>query len=154
MRCRGLVAVSWVALAHLGVACGGGGPTDPPDAPVDISGTWVGVVTQPGGAVSDGFRYRMELSQNDDRIRGSARAETSDTPPCFAEWRVRGTVNEVGEFAFEETRITRESPIPGFDWCLKTADLQYVPGSPESMSGGYQAAPSPCLPGAIDLERR
>ena len=152
---RLVAALRLVLLGMLVSACGpGGGPTGPPsDTLINVEGTWLGQVTQPGGQIPDGFSYRLILRQRGTNVRGSARAETISGPQLYyAEWRVRGRVTDQGQLELEERRITVQLPPPGLDWCLKTATLQHFDGPPRTLVGDYSATPTGCLPGSMGLE--
>ncbi len=118
----------------------------------NISGKWVGVLSQSAGGVASKYKYEMLLSQNGQSVEGITREEIVENPQIYGVIRVRGSTSG-NVFRFEDVGVV-ETSIPGSIWCIKNGTLQYTfSGGVESLSGAWKGRDN-CPPGEIYLEKQ
>lgn len=118
----------------------------------DISGKWVGILSQSIGNTVIKYKYNMFLSQNEQDVEGNTKIEMVENPQTYGVIQVRGTTS--GKlFRFEDVGVV-ETNTPGFTWCIKTGSLQYTfSGGIESLSGAWKGLGA-CPSGEIYLEKQ
>ena len=85
----------------------------------NVTGTWTGLITQPQGNPNR-YRFRLELTQKNGVITGTARTDDPDQPLRFVVQSVEGTVEE-GIITLNDTRQLRHGTDA--NWCEKRSVL-------------------------------
>lgn len=138
------------AFAILLVACDDG-PTQTTRS-IDLTGRWLGTVTQPGGPWADIFEYRLTITHSGAQVTGTATSRWLVEPQHFADFTLTGSFSPLGGIALHEGGLLSETkPSDGTFWCPKQLTLTYSPQDGGTLAGNWTS--QSCLPGSVSLQR-
>lgn len=120
-----------------------------------LSGIWLGKLIQNEEAPFGEYRFRLELTQNGNVVKGISYISMIDSSQIFGRMRLEGIFRD-GTFTFHELEVIQAKQLPNWDWCLKTANLKIKQAGEyyrlEGPVEGY-VDDFPCKPGRIVLEK-
>jgi len=90
-----------------------------------ITGNWQGIFSQPGNKQVDNYAYWLKLEIEGDVIRGYSRIEIANSEE-FGVFRIKGNISTYS-LQFVELNLLREFNPSALDWCVKYANLRYIP---------------------------
>lgn len=118
----------------------------------DLSGHWVGVLTQNEGGYAASYEFSLLLEQHGRMVTGRARVGAKEVQ---AEFLVSGVLQTNGTWLFEEGAIQFSQHPPYLEWCEKGYNLRvdFDQNGRMHLTGPWWGlAPSgPCIPGSIRL---
>ncbi len=119
---------------------------------VDISGHWVGELTQNAGGYATSYEFSLLLEQKGRFVSGRARVGAKDVQ---AEFLVSGSLQTNGTWLFTEGEMQFSKQPPNLEWCEKGYNLRIdfdQKGRMYFTGPWWGLAPSgPCIPGSIQL---
>lgn len=119
---------------------------------VDISGHWVGELTQNEGGYAASYEFSLLLEQKGRFVSGRARVGAKDVQ---AEFLVSGNLQANGSWLFTEGKLQFSKQPPYLEWCEKGYSLRIdfdQQGRMYFTGPWWGIAPSgPCIPGTIRL---
>lgn len=122
----------------------------------NVSGQWIGKLTQIDGGLVTEYRFRMEIRQAGRKLIGTSYVSIPDRPELFAEMSFEGNLTEKG-IAFSEKKVLRQEIIMLWEWCIKEGDLRLdtIGGNIWVLEGPWKGGPATldCPPGKIRLEK-
>ncbi len=87
-----------------------------------LTGVWLGKLIQNSEPPFGEYRFRLELKQNGNIVRGYSYINMLDSAEIFGRMRLEG-IYKNGKFTFHELDIVQSKHLPNWDWCLKRAEL-------------------------------
>jgi hypothetical protein len=120
--------------------------TPPPANTVNVSGQWVGTLTQ----YNLSFPFSMNLDQNGTTVNGQARIQSPQNGNFYAVMQVQGTIK--GDvLVFEETRFDENHSSQTLQWALNKGSLR---ATPATLTGTWQVTQFPSVGGQIYLQKQ
>lgn len=95
------------------------------EKPSDFTGRWIGQQSQPSGqGTSDIYYYEMKLTQNGDKVTGVSYTTSNKYKQgtYYVYFNVEGEIID-NVFYYEEKKIVKDIPVPGFQWYFTAAKL-------------------------------
>ena len=121
----------------------------------DISGEWIGILTQKAGGYSQSYAFSMNLIQTNDSVEGYSYISLWDKPQIYGKIKLKGIFsNQI--FSFQESDVLSENRGNlNFVWCIKEGSLKYfTKGDSSILEGEWFSSKTPrCAPGAIRLAK-
>lgn len=120
-----------------------------------LTGVWLGKLIQNHEPPFGEYRFRLELKQNGNIVKGFSYINMMDSAQIFGRMNLEG-IYKNGKFTFHELEIVQAKHLPNWDWCLKRAELTIKQqGEYFRMQGGVEGYVDdyPCQPGKIILEK-
>lgn len=121
----------------------------------DISGVWVGTLSQNQGGYAEKYDFLLQLEQKGNQVIGRAKVGAKEVQ---AEFLVTGTKQANGTWLFRETRLVVSQKPEYLEWCTKGYQLrlEYSAKGVLILTGPWwgTATSGPCIPGSIRVERK
>jgi hypothetical protein len=120
---------------------------------VDITGRWIGTITQNEGGYKSEYSFEMYLRKEDGKIVGRSYVSTDK---IFAEMELEGELLNDSYFRWEESKIVESDELQGMEWCLKRGQLLLKKKKDVwRMEGFWQGSTtfSDCIPGKVYLRK-
>ena len=121
-------------------------------AQTDISGNWIGTITQNEGGYRSKYKFELFLFQDGSEITGRSYVYVDD---IYAEMILRGRI--IGNtLSFQETEIIQFKELQGMEWCIKSCLLQLSRlGKKMKLEGKWEGTTSfgTCIPGNVFLQK-
>jgi len=118
----------------------------------DLSGIWVGELTQNEGGIADKFEFSMQLRQNGMFMSGTSYVKLGE---IWAEMELSGYQLANGSWKLTETKILRAQKPEDLSWCMKLYEVRAA-YSPTGMTlhGPWWGSSEfgPCIPGSVRLK--
>lgn len=122
----------------------------------NVSGLWIGKLTQINGGLVTEYRFRMDIRQVKETLVGTSYVSIPDKPELFAEMNFEGKLTQNG-ISFSEKKVLRQEIIMLWEWCIKEGDLKLdtIGGNIWVLEGPWKGGPATldCPPGRIRLEK-
>ena len=118
----------------------------------DVSGNWVGIITQKEGGYRSKYKFELFLFQNGDEISGRSYVYVDD---IYAEMILKGKIEE-DLLTFYETKIIEFKEFEGMEWCIKNGKLRLLKsGNNWKLEGLWEGVTSfgACIPGKVFLQK-
>ena len=120
----------------------------------DISGAWVGTITQNEGGIRDRYEFELYFQQQGKRLSGRSYVFFGES---YAVMEFTGIMLDKDHIHFNETRIVEATELLNLIWCLKDVDLRLDTAGPDwRLTGewrGYTTEGSACVPGRVFLKK-
>jgi hypothetical protein len=121
---------------------------------LDVTGTWVGVLNQPGATFAPVVNWTSNLTQDaNGAVTGTSSGVAPNQPQYFHFESVSGQVTN-NAFTFQEGQFLSRNNPPGSYWCLISGQLSFSGsgGNAGTLSGSWQSA-SCRISGTLSLSR-
>ena len=120
-----------------------------------LTGVWLGKLIQNHEPPFGEYRFRLELRQNGNIVKGISYINMLDSAQIFGRMRLEGIFKN-GKFTFHELEVMQAKQLPNWDWCLKRAELYLrQQGEYYRLEGPVEGYVDdfPCQPGKIVVEK-
>ena len=122
-------------------------------AQVNISGAWVGTITQEEGGVAPAFDFELFFVQKGKKLTGRSYVYFDGK---YAVMDIVGTFLDDQTLIFNETKMIDFHELENMSWCIKGGRLKVLSGTQTwRLEGNWQGYTDfgPCVPGRIFLQK-
>lgn len=121
----------------------------------DISGEWIGNLSQISGGISYNYAFLADFSQNNNQISGFSVISLYDNPQIYGKISLTGSFNNNILNFLEQDVISENKGRNNFVWCIKTGKLKYTETQDSAILSGKWTGIKPisCSPGTIRLAK-
>lgn len=119
----------------------------------NLTGSWVGTITQDEGGYRSVYEFEMYLKQEGDEIIGRSYVYVDN---IYAEMELKGELHSGFFFRFQETKMLDYEKFEGMEWCIKKGQLLIKLDKDQWIMDGYwqgNTSFSDCIPGKVKLRR-
>ncbi len=120
---------------------------------INISGKWVGKITQQEGGYASDYDMELVLYQEGENIKGKSYFYIDD---IYAILEITGGFKSNILFYFKEIKILDAATKESLEWCIKKGQLLLKKdGDTLKLEGFWQgnSEAGPCIPGKIFLKK-
>ena len=119
----------------------------------DVTGNWIGIITQDEGGYRSEYKFEMYLKQEGTKVHGRSYVYVDD---IYAEMELVGELHSGFFLRFKETKMLEFEKFEGMEWCIKKGQLLIKMDKDEWIMDGYwqgNTSFSDCIPGKVKLKR-
>ena len=119
----------------------------------EITGSWVGTITQQEGGYSTEYKFELYLFKKGGEIVGRSFVYLDE---IYAEMDLKVDFLSHDKISFQEIRLVDFKKVEGMEWCIKNGLLRFKRrGTSAKLEGSWEGRTSfgNCIPGQVFLTR-
>lgn len=120
----------------------------------DLSGLWVGKITQDEGGYAPNYTFEIFIKQNGNKINGRSYVFVDQ---IYASFEISGSIHSDIYLSLKDSELLDNRVNEGMEWCLKKYQLVFkIKDGQYHLEGFWQGKTSfsTCIPGKVFLEKK